>query len=250
MWLLFDIGTTSTKIGAYSPDVVGYDIITIPTDAADEDALVDGFVGAEIFNRAVLSSVVPVKLKRYAGILTDRGIDTISVSAGINLPFKIGYRTPDTLGADRIAGAAGALAYVRAEMPGRKNVVSVDAGTAVTFDIVSADGTFLGGPIAPGPELLRKAVASGTATLPTVDLYMPESVVTGSSEDAVRAGIMVGFVEGALGILRQINDQLEGETIAVFSGGWGQLLASQAGPDAVYRSTNMLDGLVELLGMN
>ena len=133
MWLLFDIGNTSTKIGAFNPGTVGYDIVTIPTDAADEDVLVEGFVGAEVFNRAVLSSVVPVKLKRYADILSARGIDAVTVSAEIKLPFRIGYRTPQTLGADRIAGAAGALAYVRAEMPGTRNVVSVDAGTAVTF---------------------------------------------------------------------------------------------------------------------
>lgn len=250
MWLLFDIGTTSTKICAYSPGTVGYEIITVPTDAGDEEMLVDGFVGAETFDRAILSSVVPAKQALFQDALVQRKINTISVSSRMTLPFRVSYQTPDTLGADRLAGAAGALAYIRAEMPGSWNVVSVDAGTAVTFDIVSAEGVFLGGPIAPGPELLRKAVSTGTATLPEVDLYMPDSIVSVSSEDAVRAGIMVGFVESTLGILRQISDQLEGNTAVVFSGGWGQLLANESGSEAVYRPTNVFDGLVELLGMN
>ncbi|NND72057.1 MAG: type III pantothenate kinase, partial [Rhodothermales bacterium] len=105
-------------------------------------------------------------------------------------------------------------------------------------------------PIAAGPELLRMALSDDTAQLPDVALFMPADVISGTSEDAVRAGIMVGFAEGCMGIIRRITDQLDGETTVVFSGGWGRYLANETGPESIYRPNNLLDGLVKLLEMN
>ncbi|NND73194.1 MAG: type III pantothenate kinase, partial [Rhodothermales bacterium] len=201
MWLLIDIGNTSTKVAACNPDGGGYEVITLATASGEEQQLIDGLAGVATFERAIISSVVPDVRTRYEAILQRLNLTPVIVSSEMTLPFSMGYRTPETLGADRIAGAVGAWDYVRAEAGHEVNVVSVDAGTAVTFDIVTAKGMFVGGPIAAGPELLRMALSNDTAQLPDVALFMPADVISGTSEDAGRAGIMVGFAEGCMGII-------------------------------------------------
>jgi type III pantothenate kinase len=100
---------------------------------------------------AVLVSVVPQRNRVVTRQVHDvLGIETKTVHAGSRWPFRIGYATPQTLGLDRLAACAGAYT------PGRALVV-LDAGTALTLDVVTADGAYLGGAIAPGPALLPSA---------------------------------------------------------------------------------------------
>ena len=248
--LLIDIGNTATKVALDATDLPGHEMVTIASDHDHIDEVLNQVTAEIDVQKAAISAVVPSVLKSCEEWLRDNSVESVVVSEKLNLPFKMGYRTPATLGADRIAGAAGALNYCRTVHGESYNVVSVDAGTAVTFDFVSKDNVFLGGPIAAGPELLRRALSGDTAQLPDVQLFMPDGIIAGSSEDAVRAGIMIGFVEGCCGILRRIVEQAEGDTIIVFSGGWGQLLADEWSDESIYRPTTLFDGLTWLLENN
>ncbi|HND88473.1 MAG TPA: type III pantothenate kinase, partial [Saprospiraceae bacterium] len=103
------------------------------------------------------------------------------------LPFVNAYRTPQTLGKDRLAAAAGAQAL----WPGEACVV-VDCGTCIKYEWVEADGTYRGGNIAPGLHMRIRAMHEFTARLPQVPMEMPDSPVGHSTETALQNGALRG----------------------------------------------------------
>ena len=103
-------------------------------------------------------------------------------------PLTIDYRTPDTLGKDRIAAAVGA-AFLR---PG-EDLLIVDAGTAITFDYVTSAGSFKGGNISPGMKMRFNALHTLTDKLPLVDKEGETPLLGNSTETAIRSGVAQGI---------------------------------------------------------
>jgi len=153
------------------------------------------------FQRCVLASVVP---DRSAAIRTATGCDVLEVSSKIDLGIGIRYPRPETIGADRLANAVAACALF--PMPG----IIVDFGTAVTFDVVSGDGFYLGGVIAPGVIALTDYLHRQTALLPKVKLGKPAHVVGKST----RAAMVSGAVYGYRGLIREILAEITREQFA------------------------------------
>lgn len=126
-------------------------------------------------------------------------------------------REPERVGADRIYSAAGA-----ASLLGRSAIV-VDAGTALTVDVVLVSGAapaFLGGAIAPGPRLWARALADGTALLPLVEPCPGVHALGQATEEAIRAGIAVGFRGAAAELVEQLaRESGLGEATVVLTGG-------------------------------
>lgn len=129
------------------------------------------------------------------------------------LPITVGYATPASLGRDRIAAAAGAATV----FPGRK-VLIVDAGTAVTYDLVTADAHFVGGSIAPGLWMRARALHMLTKRLPEVDAESnPETlpVWADNTTDAIKNGVMRGVAAEII-----YNAQMAGDdTLTLLTGG-------------------------------
>jgi len=94
----------------------------------------------------------------------------------------------------------------------------VDFGTAVTHDVVSATGEYLGGVIFPGVEISLEALTERAAALPKVDLTEPRGVLGKSTVDAIRSGILYGYAGMVDGILGRLRDEL-GEARAIGTGG-------------------------------
>jgi len=105
------------------------------------------------------------------------------------LPLRICYETPQTLGSDRIAAATGAN-YLR---PGR-NVLVIDAGTAITYEVIEATGVYIGGNISPGMETRFKALHQFTDKLPCVEVCDNVPLWGTSTETAILAGVVNGMV--------------------------------------------------------
>jgi type III pantothenate kinase len=123
------------------------------------------------------------------------------------MPIRID--NPHELGADRLVNAV--AAHERLGGP----CVSVDFGTAITYDVVSAAGEYLGGIISPGVEISMEALYSRAAKLPRVDLAPPRTLIGKSTIDAIRSGIVYGFAGQVDTILRRLRAELgECETIA------------------------------------
>ncbi len=155
------------------------------------------------------------------------------------LPVKIGYRTPSTLGRDRIAAVAGAYAA----HPG-ENVLVVDAGTAVTYDRLTAEGEFAGGNIAPGLWVRAKALHDMTQRLPLVDVEQrePESLWGFDTENAIVSGVVYGIV----GETAFYRSRMPENSIVMLTGGDARHLAGimdftvEVDPDLVSKGLNSI----------
>ncbi len=191
---------------------------------------------------AGIASVVPAQTDGIAdGVELATGARPVHVSARLALPFAMAYATPETLGADRIAAAAAAW-----HLAGGRPVVVVDAGTAVTLDAVDVrDGlpVYLGGAIAPGPELLATSLARGTGALPHVSFGGPTLAVGDSTVEAIRTGIAGLLAGGVSLLLAETSAALSAPPVVVATGGVAAWLVARGLPADAVVPTLVLDGI-------
>lgn len=236
MFLALDIGNSETKAGLHD-GAAWVRTGRWPTDAGDAAAKLKALADEARVDAAGLASVVPARTAAWAGAVREAfGVAVGTVQAAMPLPFRLAYTTPETLGADRLAAAAAAWRHF-GRGAGRP-VIALDAGTAVTTEAVTADGRYLGGAIAPGAPLLRRALAEQTAQLPEVDWPDPLSPIGASTRAAIQAGLGVLFLDGVRGLLARTADALGHEgsprPFVVATGGWaGWLAARMDGIDSV-----------------
>jgi type III pantothenate kinase len=149
---------------------------------------------------AILASVVPsldgLWMRALASVCRTR---PLRLTHRLRLGVRLGYKRPATLGADRIADACGAVARYGAP------VIVADFGTAATFNLVTAEGVFLGGAIAPGPALMADYLADRTARLPRVRSAGRVPWVGRDTRSAIRIGARVGYAAMARGILEHLR---------------------------------------------
>ena len=137
----------------------------------------------------------------------------LAVGPGVKTGMPIRYDNPREIGPDRLVNAV--AGYAKAGGP----CVIVDFGTAVTHDIVSAGGEYLGGVIFPGVEISLEALTERAAALPKIDLVAPRSLVGKSTVDAIRSGMIFGYAAMVDGILRRLRAELGEATRAIATGG-------------------------------
>jgi type III pantothenate kinase len=216
--LSIDIGNSSVKAAVFE-GAQPAEVLSLSDDSLE--ALTEALGGRRILHSGI-ASVVPARTAAVAAAVREAtGTEPLIVHAGIDLPFALAYETPGTLGADRIAAAAGAVAL----FPEADPLVVIDAGTAVTIEVIS-EGTYRGGAIAPGPDVLRRALAAGTAQLPEVSPELPSSPIGRSTRQAIQAGVMMGFVGAVRELLARTAEQLPSSPRVVATGGWGPVLAA------------------------
>ena len=252
MRLAFDIGNSAIKGGAFEGDRL-CDAFSLPHDpsgmeAALDEALRSISAAAQAAGRVGVASVVPDSEARLTRLLHDRGLVPVLVHAGMRLPFRLDMTHPETLGADRLAAAA--AAWTEYGVSGRRHILVVDAGSAVTCEVIRRDGAYVGGAIGPGPELALQALRQGTALLPAALPAWPPALVGRSTVEAMQSGVMYGFVEGVRGLLRRVRDALPGEAFVVATGGWGRLLAQEI-PEVDRADDDLaLKGVRRLMALN
>ena len=240
--LALDAGNTWAKAARWDGAQWG-DVLRWPTAGPAPEALARLAAGVDA---AGMASVVPAHVDRLAALVeAATGQTPTLVSASLRLPFAMRYRTPATLGADRLAAAVAAWAG----WGGARPVVALDAGTAVTLDVVvpgAAGPAYLGGAIAPGPDLLRRALARDTGQLPDVAWTPPPSPIGTSTTEALQSGLTTLFADGVARLLRRTAEALESPPVVVATGGWAPWLAGQIpGIDAVAPML-VLDGIRQL----
>jgi type III pantothenate kinase len=216
-YLLIDISNSFTKLAFSSTQRVRR-AIRVPTRDLDRAALQKVLRGTEV-RGIIVSSVVPKKdsVVRRAAAATR----VLFINAKTRLGVGVEYPNPTTIGADRLANAAAV-----AQLYGKPAIV-VDFGTAVTFDVVSADGTYIGGVIAPGLESMTSFLYQRTALLPKLTLREPASAIGKTT----RSAMMSGAVYGYRGLVREILARITAEAFPkrtariVATGGYAELIA-------------------------
>lgn len=161
--------------------------------------LPDDFIGSGEVSCGICSSVRPLSGVELHS-LENLPFDVMQLSSDLPLPLKISYSTPSTLGPDRIAAAVGA--WNRA--PGR-NILVIDAGTAITYDVVTSDGRYIGGNISPGAALRFRSLHEYTASLPRVSPEGDIPMVGYSTETAIRSGVINGVVNEISGYVNRLS---------------------------------------------
>ncbi len=194
---------------------------------------------------AGIASVVPTRTDETAIAVREHlGVEPTIISAKLPLPFEMGYETPQTLGADRMAAAA--AAWLMFGLNKNRGVIVVDAGTAVTTEVITSDGVYLGGAIAPGPDLLLGALVRDTAQLPVIDWPDSPAAIGSSTHDAISAGASIMFLSGVKALLDRSAKQLNDVPLIVATGGWATWLdhhvdiIDQIEPDLVLDGIRLL----------
>jgi type III pantothenate kinase len=159
----------------------------------------------------------------------------------LDLPLTVALDEPHTVGIDRLAAAA-AAGLVK---PAGRSAVVVDCGTAVTVDMVSADGRFLGGAILPGPALMARALAEGTSKLPAVAALVGGELPAmpgRSTQAAIAAGIGHGIRGAVARLVAEARTASGDAPVTILTGGWADAVRDVL-PDAIVIPDLVLTGI-------
>ena len=197
MNLVLDIGNSRTKAAIFSHGEMVETFAFNNLSLNELKEVMEGFPGTE---RVILSSVATVPAPVY-DYLSNSFSTFLELNSRTLLPIVNGYRTPETLGLDRLAAAVGA----RTLFPD-KDLLVIDAGTAVTFDLIEQNGVFLGGNISPGMRTRFRSLNEFTRNLPLVEEADNWPLIGVTTEEAIRAGVLNGMVleiDGMIDLLRK-----------------------------------------------
>jgi type III pantothenate kinase len=254
MILLLDIGNSNIKIGLLENDEITHSwrIASDHNKTADEfgmvfyDLLINVKKSFSDVEGIIISSVAPAlnyTIEHMCAYYTK--IKPIMVSTKLNLGIQIGYTFPDELGADRIVNSVAAY-----HIYGGPCMV-VDFGSATTFNIVSDDGIFLGGAIAPGIKSSAEALTNTAAKLPRIELFKPEQIIGRTTVANMQSGLIYGFtglVEGLIKGMKAESGYEEGLKV-IATGGMSELVNDNKLFDRVDRALS-LKGLKILYKLN
>lgn len=230
MLLAIDIGNTETTMGVFDGEELKatWHTTTVIHRTADEQAvLLLSLLGshnlqASDVKEVSLCSVVPPVTSIYEDMFQRHfNVSLLVVAAGIKTGVRICMDNPREVGADRIVDAVAAHRLYGGP------VIVVDFGTATTFDTVSAKGDYLGGAIAPGMITAAEAMSQETAMLPRVELARPGSVIGTNTIDAMKSGIVFGYVALVEGMVARIQRELGARTKVIATGGYAGLIAKE-----------------------
>jgi len=195
--LVLDIGNTRTKTGLF-------DGSRLVEQAVWQDCTLQELIayGKEGGAERVIFSTVAAPDPNTRRFLAENFMEALELTQEVPLPFQNAYRTPETLGKDRLAAVAGAQAL----FPG-KNCMVVDCGTCIKYEMLLGEGIYLGGNIAPGAAMRLRAMHTFTARLPEAPVHMPDDMVGYSTETALQNGALRGAALEIEGFIRAFRER-------------------------------------------
>ena len=224
MLLAIDVGNTQTVLGLYDAEELKdrWRIATESHRSGDEiGALVEALVpDLDDVDGVCLSSTVPALVRSYDEFVARfTSARLLVLGPGVRTGVPIRSDDPREVGPDRIANAV-AVKH-RYGVP----AIVVDFGTSTNFDVVSAEGEWLGGVLAPGIEISMDALFARAARLFRVEFVEPPSVIGRTTVASLQSGLVYGFTGQVDEIVTRIRGELEGEPHVVATGGLADLIA-------------------------
>jgi type III pantothenate kinase len=229
--LCIDVGNTQTVLGIFR----GTEITSRWRIRSDRDRTADeyshlikdllrsdGVDGSSLKGVCVSSVVPPARQALIDMSISNFDLLPIMVGPGIKTGMPILYDNPREVGADRIANAV--AAYERF----RKALVIIDFGTAITFDVISAAGEYIGGVIFPGVQISLDALFLKAAKLPRVELEKPSKIVGRDTISSIQSGIIYGYAGLVDSIVERIDSEMGVKATVVATGGLASGISGEA----------------------
>jgi len=218
--LAIDVGNTSTFMAHYAGGKFrrSWRLATKTLTKVSVMSLKRKFIMKNI-EAAIIASVVPDKgelLKR--AISQKLGIKTFLIGKDFEAPIKNKYKNPRQVGIDRLMNSVAAFNRYQ------KEVIVIDFGTAITFDIVSKKGEYVGGVIAPGIEISLEALYRKTALLPKIRLAHPKNLIGKDTVESIRVGCSIGIGGLCDRIVTEITKRYHLRPIVIATGGYAQFM--------------------------
>ena len=240
MNLIIDIGNTSTKLAVFQRDKV----LIAKT--------VEGFsLVIEVENLLKQFNEIKRGFVSSVGFLSEDELKTLEkrlpmtvLNSTLKLPFKVHYKTPNSLGADRLALMAAAATQYSG-----KNVLVIDAGSCITYDFIDSKKNYLGGAIAPGIQMRYKSLGDFTSSLPTLQKIVPKNSIGNSTHDSIHSGVINGVLYEIEGTVNEYQNKYKNLTV-ILTGGDADFLCKQLKISIFANSDFLLEGLNFLLEYN
>lgn len=228
--IALDIGNTNITVGVFEDKELKatWRLATDPRKMADEYMLslmtllpMKG-IQPEQIDSAVICSVVP-PLNTVFEDLVKRcfSITPLLIGPGVRTGLRILYEPPRDVGADRVVDAVAAFHLYGGP------VIIVDFGTATVFDAVSESGDYLGGALAPGVHSAAEALFVNTSQLRRVELAAPPNAIGKSTVHAMQSGLLFGYSELVVGMVRRFAQEMGGSPKVIATGGLAGIIARE-----------------------
>jgi type III pantothenate kinase len=224
MLLAVDVGNTQTVLGLFEGARLAehWRLATERSRTGDELAvLLGGLLDFDDVDGMCLATTVPPLVREWQHVASRWAeAPLLVVGPGIKTGIPLRYDDPREVGPDRIVNAVAAK-----ERYGAPCIV-VDFGTSTNFDVVSPEGEYVGGVLAPGVEISMDALFARAARLVRVDLAAPATVIGKTTVAGLQSGLVYGFAGQVDGIVERIRGELEApEAPAVATGGLAEVIA-------------------------
>ena len=246
MLLAADIGNTHTVLGVFKGEhlLADWRVTSSGNRTADETWLTikslcaDADISPAILDGLGISSVVPDLTDIFGAIARKYlKVEPVIVDGSLDLGFRIHYKDPSAVGADRLCNAIAGF---------RKHggpLIIIDFGTATTFDVVAENGDYLGGVIALGLESTAAELHRRAAKLPRIELHFPEKIIGLDTVSSMQAGVMFGAVDAVEGMVRRIREELGSKAKVIATGGLAAIMAQRTPIIDVSEPSLVLDGV-------
>lgn len=231
MLLAVDVGNTNTVFGLF--DLATDQLVASWRAATRRDRMPDEWFAilAPLFAAAghapadvaavIISSVVPSLTTWLTAMSRERlGIEPIIVGIDLPLGIRVGTDMPHAVGADRLVNAV--AAFDRYGGP----AIVVDFGTATTFDVISTEGEYIGGAIAPGLVISLEALAGRAAKLFSVELRLPPRAIGTDTVSMMQSGLVLGYLAMLEGMILRIRGELGADAPVIVTGGYADIFAA------------------------
>ncbi len=240
MNLIIDVGNTFIKIAVFQNDVLVFK--TSFQNSQFTKAYLNIVYKCPMIDKAIVSSVghlPPSYLKQIKNQL-----QTTVLTSETKLPFANNYKTPKTLGVDRIA-----LVSASVKQYPNENVLIIDAGTCITYDFITSQNHYLGGAISPGIRLRYNTLHNLTANLPLLETSLPTSITGNSTDTSIHSGVVNGIIYEIDGVIDKYQELYPDLTV-ILTGGDAKFLSNQLKNSIFANSDFLLEGLNYILEFN
>ncbi len=246
MILVIDVGNTNIVLGLYDGDVIAHRwrLRTSRQRTADEYGIMVAQLFAEAnickdcVEGAIIACVVPPVLHILVKMTEHRfGVTPLVVGPELKTGVEVLSDNPREVGADRIVNAVAAFARTQ------RATIVVDFGTATTFDVINADGAYLGGVISPGIGISAEALFLRASKLHRVEIAIPDRVIGRDTESSMQSGLVYGYLGLVEGIVTRICEEYGAPMHVIATGGLGGLFHELSPEVHAYDADLTLTGL-------